>query len=148
MQVFHWSRPYDSRLQKSGRGGGGGGGSGTKIHKKGRKNTESVAPPQQDGTLTDRTWWLPRQGVGSGTFIARPVVEVLRQALNPNRQAVAGLDKVYWQTDRTGEIDRITPTRCAVGIVSTVFDEFLGKKRIKCQLYFFLILIIVFRFLL
>ena len=32
------------------------GGSGTKIHKKGRENTGSVAPPRQDGTLTDRTW--------------------------------------------------------------------------------------------
>ena len=32
------------------------GGSGTKIHKKGRENTESVAPPRQDGSLIDRTW--------------------------------------------------------------------------------------------
>ena len=32
------------------------GGSGTKIHKKGCENMGSVAPPQQAGTLTDRTW--------------------------------------------------------------------------------------------
>ena len=39
-----------------------------------------------------------------------------------NRQAVAGLDR---QTSRNGEIDRITPTRRAADIASTVFEEFL-----------------------
>ena len=58
-------------------------GSATKIREKGREDSGSVAPPQQDGTLTDRTWGLLRQDEGLGTFIAWPVVEVLRQALNP-----------------------------------------------------------------
>ena len=51
MQVFHWSRPYDSRVGYKNNQG-----SGTKIHKNGQEITMSVAPPRQDGTLTDRMW--------------------------------------------------------------------------------------------
>ena len=73
MLVFHWSQPYirtyDSRSWDH--------------RKKGRKMLSWLRSPQQDGIPTDRSWLLRRQDVRSGMFIAWPVVEVLRQALNP-----------------------------------------------------------------
>ena len=89
-------------------------GSGTNIHQKGRENTGSVAPPRQD---------------------------VIHSALPGSRSRTSPkpLTDKPWQvpTSRTDRQDwrniQNPTTRRAVCIVITVFDEFLGKKRIKCQ---------------
>ena len=62
MGVFHWSN-NDSRVGSKSQG------SGTKIHKKGRENTGSVAPPRQDVIHPGLSGSRGRPALGSGCFL-------------------------------------------------------------------------------
>ena len=77
MQVFHWSRPYDSRV-------------GYKSWGVGDKNSQKRAGKYWVGCTSLTGRYTYRQDVVTTPtrcsvwmFIARPAVELLRQALNP-----------------------------------------------------------------
>ena len=96
MGVFHWGQPYNLHynssvsLQSQG--------SGTKIQKKGVKKFGACL--KQD---LDLTWSL-------GVFLHDKIGHYKDKPKTPNQQAISGLDKPGWQTNKTGTVSWSTPT--------------------------------------